>query len=270
MAYNLVANRYDTINRMYVEDKVVSEETLLALEDVDRITCRYSEEEILDRLKEDGKITTQNHLVITRVVKDKTYRKTAMFSNPEMVQVIDSLKVKTGYENGRPINYKALDRNSEFFKKAFEEFKKLLALNPDFFIIMNLENTELERKTENYYSEKNKEHYHEEEARHVKELEEEMTDEFSRYKTFRKYIINMQKYKRYLKLEEDKIVYSSSNENPFETYDESEIDDDKEEFITNDEIEKYSPDGTFPIYGPKPMPIGDAYGNENGDKPKQR
>ena len=254
MSYKLVAcfkNKYSYINEQeldFQEDKIINIST------IDYITCRYpSETFLINLLDRDGIISGMNHLSIKKC-KDgnQTYYLSPLFNHIEMLDVIDELKERVIYEDGKPRTYKLVPLNNRFFQEKKKEFYGYISKNPEYFfheIYNDNPPKKLESLVYNYDEARKTDSVSLEDLYQFDDLARKIQTEFSKYEVFRDYVVKTDKYFGN-KVEENMPSFSLDNQNnDFEEDDYQE----EEEFLTSSEIQKSLSDQTAVWYrGPVP------------------
>lgn len=228
--YKLIASRKEYY---HFHDEQVLElgEPITKLSDMDYLTCRYPNQEyLLSLLTNDGEISGKNHLSIQYLKNKRVYYLNPLFDQPQMLDIIPQLKEEKNQMAYQKIL--TIPRNHPFFQEKLAEFYAYINTSPEYFFETIYQK----------YIPKNLEHlvmlYHENKGKTFDALEDEynyhtikrnLELEFSRYQTFRQYLIVTNQI---LKTRPLTILKTNSLE-----LDTLEAEDyDYEEFLTEEEI----------------------------------
>lgn len=237
--YKLIAsvhNKMGFYEEYSLEDYM---EKTTRLEDIDRITCCYSNMgQLLEKLDQDGIISGKNWLSIAYQKENVTRYLPVLFQHPEMLGVIQELKNYQVSQNGHLIQYRVVDHNHPYFREKFNEFLSLLGEIPEVFFAEIYDEhapKKLEHYVMNYYQLRGKSFDTLEDEYEYRDLFDQIKLEFSRYSVFREYIIAFDHYlishPNFLGSDNGRASFYEKNQS-VEEY------PDIEEFLTAEEIEK--------------------------------
>lgn len=263
--YTLVASKYDRANNHYLNEVQINLEggPTDKLMQIDAYTASSSRLDLLAELREKGLITNQDTLSI-RYIKNKNEKAIyfqTIYDNPKFRTSFNSLTKRNYYINGHLEVADALRYDNEYFKEEWTKIKQLID-SENFAEIKRLypKENHLKDLISGYLKSS-----YDNDLEKERELEE-IKKEFSRYKTFRGWVVttskNNFKFKSYstkLKIQEVKKIkepisieaaeeeYEKRIENNTginynqylaDSYNRSYLDDDQEEFLEEDEMEQ--------------------------------
>lgn len=255
--YKLVAsykNKYSFINEQELVELV--DHPITSLDEMDKITCRYPDSDYLIKLLDnDGMISGKNYLSIKYKKNGKDCYLHPVFGIPELIDVIDDLQVVQTVRNGRPINYKIVNHKNPFYQEKLREFYDFIDNNPDYFFAEVYGNNfpkRLAHLVKIYTDSKGESFDTLDDEYEFRDKKREMELEFSRYKTFRGYLVYLDKYmKKNNLIDESEIntsIVRNYNENTIVT---AEVDFDDDEFLSQEEISSAVDDGDDWYRGPR-------------------
>ncbi|MBE6147169.1 MAG: hypothetical protein E7168_02415 [Firmicutes bacterium] len=234
--YELVASYYD--GRTF-KDQTVLEGTPTILHEIDYITCIYpSVSYFLNLLDKDGTISGKNHLAI-RFIKNKEYHYIQpLFNYPEMQDIIPRLQEKNVYLDGQRHYFLGVPVEHPLYKEKLREFYSWVKDSPELFFSIIYGNNypkKLDRLVSLYLEGRTSSFSKLEDERAYLDNKSLLELEFSRYKTFRGYLIRTNQYKmehpdKFPALEDTSISYSEKEE--VVEYDSSD-----DEFLEPEEIQ---------------------------------
>lgn len=250
--YRLVASVKEKYG--FSEEEVIeTDEPFKSLEEIDIITCSYfSNEDFVRSLECDGWISGKNWISIQYTKQKENCYVNPLYGYPNMVEIIRNLKQVTDTKDGHPITYKIIPHDNPFFQEKLEELYYYLGNEPGEFFLEVFNNNppkNLESLVYNYYELKEKEFDTLEDEYEVKNLSSKIVQEFSKYKTFRTYLICMDKYFKKHPNAVRVNFHKKIEDIPMEKEEETTYD--YEEFLTDEELETVVPQGDAWIYGPK-------------------
>ena len=226
---------------------------ITTLEEIDYITCRYpSCEYLLQLLDNDGIISGKNHLSIRYKSKNQCKYLHPIFNMPELMDIIDNLQERQVYQNGHPMTYKCVNHSSVFFQEKIKEFYQFLDGNPDYFFNEVYGKNKPKRLTylvNLYFNGKSNNFYSLEDEYAWRDLGQKIELEFSRYKTFRGYLLYVERYKnKFSSQQESEVICKTEN---YDLPVLEEFDFEKEEFLSEEEIMGAVPEGTKWHHAPR-------------------
>lgn len=246
--YKLVASFKNNYG-FYNEQELELGDAVTTLEEMDYITCRFEDQsQLISLLEKDGLISGKNNLSISYNHNGKKNYLNPLFGYPEMMGIIDNLEEVVSFDNGHQTKYKIVSHKSPLFKQKLEEFYSLLGDEPARFfeeIYKDKAPKYLEKFVYNYYDNKNRPVDTLEDEYELRDLKRKIELEFSRYKTFRGYLIFMDKY---MKKHPELSIDEKTPNTKMEVEDTTDYDD--EEFLTKEEIEEMAK-GDDLYHGPK-------------------
>ena len=210
-------------------------------------------QEFIKELEKDGIISNENWLSISYQHNKKTRYRHLLFGHSAVMNIIDNLQEVTIFKDGIPIKEKIVPHDNQFFQSKFQEFLHYLGKEPRmFFTEVYGDNTPkyLEMLVYNYYDSKGEIFDNLEDERNWNSLFDKIKLEFSKYKTFRGYLIYMDRYfEKHPEMEREipkPKVQLSFSECDYEDYG-----NETEEFLTEEEYNNATPEGDDWYNGPK-------------------
>jgi len=257
--YKLVAcykNKYNFINEQELNE--FFNHPITSLEEIDRITCRYPDADyLINLLDNDGIISGKNHLSIRYKSKDKNNYLHPIFNIPDLVDAIDDLQVIQTIRDGRPITYKIVSHKNPFYQEKLKEFYSYIDTNPDYFFSEVYGNNipkRLFHLVKLYTDSKMQVFDTLDDEYEYKDKMKEMELEFSRYKTFRGYLVYTNRLIQNNELLNNHILDTSITTNYTQnniSEPEIDFDDKEEEFLSQEEIDSAVNDGDDWYHGPR-------------------
>ena len=195
--YELVASFYE---KGRFKEEIVLEGAPTTLHEIDYLTCIYPNMHyFLNLLDRDGIISGKNHLSI-RFVKDKEYHYIQpLFGYPELQQIIPYLRQKEAYSDGKKHYFLAIPNEHPLYKEKLRELYEWINISPELFfdnIYGKNYPKKLNRFVSLYLEDKDTTFTHAEDERAFLDNKSLLELEFSRYKTFRGYLIRTTQYKQ--------------------------------------------------------------------------
>lgn len=251
--YKLIASYKNKYNFLEEQELDFLFEKGATLEEIDSITCRYpSSEYLLHLLDIDGVVSGKNHLSIRYKHKNQYKYIHPIFDIPELLEILSSLQEKHDFQDGHPVTYKVVNRNNPFFQEKLKEFYQFIDVDSDYFfseIYGDNKPKRLVYLVNSYLNEKNSSFDSLEDEYAWRNLKEKIELEFSRYKTFRGYLIYVDRYKNKMpnQLETETVLKKENYSLPVS----EEFYDEKEEFLSEEEIMGAVPEGTSWHHAPR-------------------
>lgn len=191
--YTLVASRYDRVNARYLDEVKIQLEggPNNKLMQIDAYTSSGSKMELLNELKEKKLIANQDTLSI-RYIKDNNskaiyYR--VIYDNQKFQTCFKSLTKRNYYDNGRLKISDALRYDNEYFKEEWAKLKQLIIEKKEEEIkLLYPKENKLMNFIHNYLKS-----FYDNDLEKEKDLEK-IKEEFSRYKTFRGWVVATSKH----------------------------------------------------------------------------
>lgn len=252
--YRLIASNKNSAG-IYNEEVVNQTDSFRTLEEVDFVTCCYDNQiDFLNMLDCDGIVSNKNYISIQYKHNKENRYLHPLFGYPNMINIINQLKEVTTYVDGHPVKYKIVPHDNPFFKRKLEEFYYYLGDEPRLFfseVYGDKTPKTLERYVYLYFNDIGKDFYTLDDEYEWRDLKTKIELEFSRYKTFRGYLIYMDRYfKKHPELTRKSFDTNKKadavelNKLPFDPYE-------KEEFLTEEEYESVMPNGDEWYHAPK-------------------
>lgn len=262
--YALVASKYDRVNDRYLDEVQIKLEggPNDKLMQIDAYTASANQFELLSDLKKRGLITNQDTLSIRYVKSDHSkaiyYR--AIYDNPKFQTCFNALTKRTYYDNGVTVA-NALRYDNEYFKEEWAKLKQLIEQKRiDEITRLYPKENRLVELINNYFKSP-----YDNDLEKERDLEK-IKEEFSRYKTFRGWIVTTNKHilnakphsirakvqepisiKNPISIEAAEEEYRKKLEDETgisylqylaNSYNRRYLDDDQEEFLNEDEMEQ--------------------------------
>lgn len=249
--YDLVGSYYDKFAKgnKYKEEEIIKIPgvTLNSLEDIDKFTSSMSLSSFYNRI--DKNYQNKNTISI-RVTKSdgSCYYQSVIFNTKDLASIIDSIKKSKVYRNNGYNTIKKITTNNPLFNNAWLEVESKI-INKDKKWLYGVFNDKNYLTLINRYV--NGDTYDSEAVNLLVELKEG----FREYSVFRKYLTNKDKkkdYRRVSKVQNINIIEENIPQNTsLKKYDAKStnyipIDDDKEEFFDDKEIEMMAGEGNIP------------------------
>lgn len=254
--YALVASHYDQYRNEFLNELIINIPNfdLTKLENIDNFTSDKTNLEIMNIIKETNNITNQNFLSIV-YYKNKSSKPNyfkVIYNNPLIHELSNNTEVRL--IGTKQHSYATSVKHSNLFMAEFKNIENMLEKKDISELISKFgENHQLIYLANNYLA------CDPFDYEGISECFNLLKNEFSRYKTFRGWIVNKAKHNKKTadKIKQEKIIpktiseYESEYEKNFEdkqnktylssikeNYNLKYLDEDKEEFIEEDELEQ--------------------------------
>lgn len=181
--YELVGSNYDKYKRKYYDEHVIF--GVNSIEKIDKITAGIEKIEFMTSL---GKEFEDKNTFSIRVTNDKgySYYQKAIFNNPEVLEIINSLTRKTISTAEGPRTVKYINISNALFRKSFDE------------VVSLIESSELDRlnlifNENSNYSFLIRRYLNRDRSEDNSTLFRDLSENFRDYEVFRKYLVNKNK-----------------------------------------------------------------------------
>lgn len=240
--YKLIASRKEYC-QFYEEQEL--DETITKLSEMDYLTCRYpSEEYLISLLTNDGQISGKNHLSIQYSKNKENHYLMPLFDTPQMLEIIPLLKEIKMPIDGHIRNTIIVPHDHPFFQEKLAQLYKFIKESPEYFfdtIYKQNVPKHLKRLALLYHENKDQVFDTLEDAYNYEGIKRNLELEFSRYKTFRGYLIYTAKYLTKNQVNITEYIPPKDTFQELEEYD-------CEEFLTDEEIANTVAEGDE-VYG---------------------
>lgn len=257
-----MARGYELVSSVYDRGEFTNEKIVYigSLTEIDKITTMYHDSKSMMLESNDFDLTGSNVLSIRYPVSasNKLFYMNVLFDQKEMKKIIDGVHLASIYIGGKKVFTEVVDVNDPFFKEMRLDFyRKIDSMGYRFLdeVMTVGGSNSLKLLVKRYLDMSSGNIYSLEDLENFNVVKADLNKEFTRYINFRNYVVSLKKYnsrnslafsslssKRGLSIGKEAVKLSNpviSKNSPYSKVAEYlGGDDDKEEFLEIDEIEK--------------------------------